>query len=222
MLPNAFAPSDMIDPDAPKPNRMANAFTPARAEPAAGGPGVFVNNIPNNRPSGPGQLPAAPFSGPTYPAGTATAGYQQPGMMPPQNTYMPVGHQQVVMAPRPMPMAAAAADTKQMMQTLKDALLPSQRERAAEQLCQCDATQNPHVVQALAAAAKNDPAPAVRACCVHGLTRMMADPTVVAKTVECLKSDNDPRVQKAVQQAAASLPHGMQSVQPAGFQVPAK
>jgi hypothetical protein len=224
--PNAFAPSDTIDPDAPKPSRMVNAFTPGRPEPAAGGPGVLATNVPNgNRPSGPGMLPAAPYSGPSFPAGKATAGYQpQPGMMPQaQNPYLAAaGHPQAMKAPATMPLAAATPDTKQMVQTLKDALLPSQRERAAEQLSKCDAKQNPIAVQALAAAAKDDPAPGVRACCVHGLVLMMADSAVIANAVECLKADNDPRVQKAVQQAVASLPRGAQVVQPAGFQMPAK
>jgi hypothetical protein len=52
---------------------------------------------------------------------------------------------------------------------LRDDMLPSMREVAAETLAHSDARSRPEVVVALQEAAQNDPAPSVRACCARCL-----------------------------------------------------
>jgi len=60
-------------------------------------------------------------------------------------------------------------------------------------------------VQALLAAAKADPAPMVRACCVRSLMKMQVNTVPVVEAVRQLKSDPDPRVRDAVGEALVAL-----------------
>jgi hypothetical protein len=55
---------------------------------------------------------------------------------------------------------------------LRDDMLPSMREIAAETLARSEGHNRPEVVAALEEAAEKDPAPSVRACCTRWLTEM--------------------------------------------------
>lgn len=92
-----------------------------------------------------------------------------------------------------------------LLQQLRDSLLPSEREMAAERLARVDWRNEPQVVQALLTAAKTDPAPVVRACCVRSLGKMKVNLVPVLQAVQSLKSDGDLRVQQEVEQTLAIL-----------------
>jgi HEAT repeat protein len=91
---------------------------------------------------------------------------------------------------------------------LKDALGPSEREMAALSLTAGPDRASAPVIAALTHAAKNDPAPTVRACCVRCLLRLSTDaPQVVPKLLEMQNDPNDSvkkTAEEAVQQIARS------------------
>ena len=84
----------------------------------------------------------------------------------------------------------------QALRDLKDALGPSQREMAAEQLSELDWRERPYIVECLTRAAKEDPAASVRAACVHALAHLEANTTKVVAAVRDLKNDGDPHVRQ--------------------------
>jgi HEAT repeats len=114
----------------------------------------------------------------------------------------------------------------QMMQMLKDSDYPSQREWAADQLAGLNWRSHPEAVQSLVSAAKADPAPLVRACCVRSLARMQVNTVPVVSAVQGLKNDPDPRVRDAVSAALVAVGVGPQSgtgsrqVQPVSIPAP--
>src|SRR5262249_13611260 len=77
--------------------------------------------------------------------------------------------------PAATPVASAGAPAvdprvgQYLMQTLRDALYPSQREFAAEALASMDWRTHPQVFDSLLTAAHDDPAPTVRTTCVRCL-----------------------------------------------------
>lgn len=207
-------PADMGVPDA-----MANAFTLAgtrRPIPADFGgtpqePNGFGDNVP--QPYGQGSPPRA--YGMAMPSGP-----RPPMMMPPRppmpnamamNARMPVGMNplmNVPPTPKAVPSAVAAATPKgvpQLLATLKDSLLPSEREWAAEQLSGQNGRANPQVVQGLMASAKDDPAATVRAASVRALAQMKVGTKEVAALVQNLKTDRDPRVRQEAEEASETL-----------------
>jgi len=125
----------------------------------------------------------------------AYSNYQMPG--PGGMALPPAGYAQPAPAASPMPSVA------QLLQMLRESDFPSQREWAAEQL---SATRsNPEAVQGLVTAAKTDPAPMVRVCCVRSLMKMQANTVPVVTAVQELKNDADPRVRDAVGEALAAF-----------------
>jgi hypothetical protein len=114
----------------------------------------------------------------------------------------------------------------QAVATLRDALMPSERELAAISLGQLDWRTNLPAVQALISAATEDPAGGVRAACVRSLVRMNANTTPVLVTLRALKSDSDPRVQLEVEQGLIALgvapDNAAQGVLPAAAPAPAE
>ena len=58
---------------------------------------------------------------------------------------------------------------------------------------------------ALLTAAREDPAATVRASCVRCLAKMKANCPPALATLQSLKSDSDPRVQREVEQALSIL-----------------
>jgi hypothetical protein len=113
---------------------------------------------------------------------------------------MPPGY-----GPMPMPPAAMPSASGQLLATLRNAVLPSEREMAVEQLSRCDWRQEPEVVGALLHGAKSDPAATVRASCVRTLARMKVNTVPVVTAVRALESDKDVRVQQEVKQALAAM-----------------
>jgi hypothetical protein len=228
---------------------MVNAFSgggavmPTNYEQSAMAPNAFCNGQPMMDPSPMGYM--APPMMPTNPYGPMAqamgpAGYSpmmgMPGMMPPAMMGAGGMAPQAMMGapamvypgamPVPQP-AAPAADPQaasQLIQTLRDALYPSQREYAAEALAALDWRTHPQVFDALLTAARDDPAATVRMTCVRCLSSMNVNSSLVAMTFESLKSDSDPRVRNEVEQALAKLPQPKTTspVQPAGAVVPEK
>jgi len=104
-----------------------------------------------------------------------------------------------------MPVAAPAPSAGQFQTVLQDSLLPSEREMAAEALTEFQRQQDPTIVPALLHAAAVDPAPTVRAACVHGLVKMNANSSEVIGVLMNLKADPDLRVRREVNQALISF-----------------
>ena len=95
-------------------------------------------------------------------------------------------------------------DVGQLTTLLRDSVYPSQREWAAETLASMDWRRQPQIVDALVAAAKQDPAPTVRAECVRFLGRMQANAPAAAEAVKALRTDSDDRVRQAAEEANGS------------------
>jgi hypothetical protein len=136
---------------------------------------------------------------PAYPAG--------PGMMqgPPAMTvgcWAPAAPVQPYQQPR----SADPHTAQQLIQTLREALYPSQREWAVETLATMDWRTHPQIFDALLNAAREDPAPTVRSCSVRCLAGMNVGSTILAMTLQSLKNDADPRVRYEVEQALAKMP----------------
>lgn len=157
-----------------------------------------------------------PTQGRFVPATYFATGQQQPvdvyaaqGMMNP--AMMMPGYQQPAQ-PQVEPQQNAAL----LMQMLRESDYPSQREWAADQLAEQRWHSNPQVVNALLAAAKEDPAPMVRACCVRCLMKMQVQTLPVANVLQQLQEDTDPRVRDAVSEAltAMGIPPTKQPIQP--------
>lgn len=121
-------------------------------------------------------------------------------------------------AAAPADYAAAAAPTgvPELLAVLRDALHPSEREWAADCLASCDWRRQPEAADGLAAAARNDPAPMVRAGCVRALARMKAATEPVVAAVQALQSDADVHVRQAAEQALPVLT----TVRPVGAVMP--
>ena len=94
------------------------------------------------------------------------------------------------------------------LQVLHDAAATSKRKTAVEQLSQCDWRTQPNVASAPIQAAKSDPAPVVRADCIHALAKMRVNTQEAVQTVEALKNDSDLRVRQEVLLALAVLTSG--------------
>jgi HEAT repeats len=90
--------------------------------------------------------------------------------------------------------ATDAQKLNQLIDTLRDHLLPSRRQVAAEGLREWDWHQHPEVVEALLQAAREDPAATVRAGCVRCLGVMNVNTEPVLATLQALKADPDPNV----------------------------
>src|SRR5262249_55631420 len=96
----------------------------------------------------------------------------------------------------------------QLIFKLKESLDPSQREWAAERLSVQDARKNTEVVPAVVQAAREDPAPTVRAGCIRALVRLKANSEPVVEALRALKNDSDAHVQHEAEQALATLAPG--------------
>jgi hypothetical protein len=152
-------------------------------------------------------MPAAPYQAaaspppprqPVYPAGY----YGGPPAAGPYPAAAPQAGVPQAAAPQAQP---AVPTVQELMVTLRDSLYPSQREWAADQLSAPMWQNDAQVVQALTTAAKEDPAPLVRAGCVHALARMRINTVPVVAVVQALKNDPDPRVRTEAEQALSDL-----------------
>jgi hypothetical protein len=218
MAPRPPSPPPLVDSGVP--SGMANAFTnagtrrpipadmgPTPQDPNGFGPPApgYVQGPDAPRPMAPGYGPGGPMGGmammPAYPA--QAMGYPPMGPL----AYAPAAGHSAVMAvpPPPAGMVAPPPSLPQVLTTLKDSLYPSQREWAAERLSGLDWHTNPQVVQALAQAARGDPAATVRAACVHALAQMKVSTVEVVAVVQGLKDDHDLRVRQEADEALAAL-----------------
>jgi len=156
----------------------------------------------------PGPQPVPPGMVGYYPSGTplppSLAGTYVPQVPGPQMAMVAVP-----IVPMPLPGRAFVQNQEptstQLVQTLKDALLPSDRELAVEQLARIDWKTDANVVPALIQAASKDPAPMVRARCVQALGQMKVNSVPVLQTIQSLKTDPDLRVRQQAEQTLKIL-----------------
>ena len=139
-------------------------------------------------------------------------GAPMPGMMPMMPPQGPVVGMNPLMAVPPTPVAINktgglhdSESVPQLLASLKDSQLPSQREWAAEQLSELNWRQQPYIADGLARSAKEDSAASVRAACVHALAHLKVDKPEVVAVVQELRNDRDPRVRSEVEEALSTL-----------------
>ncbi len=142
-----------------------------------------------------GPLPPQNPFGPPMPAG-----YLYPPMMPQQPMIQPAGYQQMMQTP-----AAQTQQVEQLIKVMRENAYPAQREWAAQMLASYEWRMHPQIVPALLQSAAQDPAATVRAGCVTCLGRMQAAVEPVFGTLHAMRSDIDPRVRSAVEQAFVQL-----------------
>jgi hypothetical protein len=203
---------------------QVNAFTPAPARQSlvqatnAFGPGApAVVSAPYGHamssPGSAGMMAQAVSPSPSYPAmssSVVSAGFHG---STPSNSVVPTAYhttanEPLALTPRPGLVKPTAENIHQMEITLRDSLYPSQREWAAESMAAVDWRSHPQVVQALTTAAKEDPAPTVRASCVRCLASMKVNTQPVITVVRGLKNDSDPRVRQEAERATSILADG--------------
>jgi hypothetical protein len=139
---------------------------------------------------------------------------QQPMVLPASQSHAPATMGTDTSAALP-----EQATPERLVEVLKTALYPSQREYAAQCLASEDWRTHSKVVEALLAGAKADPAPAVRAGCVRALAHMKVNTPDAVALVESLKFDTDARVRQAASDALADLGIPMDSgIRPASGQ----
>jgi hypothetical protein len=101
--------------------------------------------------------------------------------------------------------SSASASVPQLVSTLRGALMPSQRESAAQHLAVQDWHAHPEVVDALLTAAHEDPAASVRAESIRSLVRMKVETVAVVSVLQTLKADTDAVVRQEAEQGLATL-----------------
>jgi hypothetical protein len=194
-------------PDAGVPDALGNAFTvpgtrrpiPADFGPTPQEPNGFDPMVRMGQGSPPQDYSMPAMSRPPMPNMMAM-GPRPPMMGSPLMTVPPTP------AGYASPVAAAPPPgVPQLLAKLKDSLYPSERESAAEHLSELTGRAQPFVVQHLMKAAREDPAPTVRAACVHALTHMKANMPEVTALAHELKSDRDPRVRQEAEEALHAL-----------------
>jgi hypothetical protein len=104
----------------------------------------------------------------------------------------------------PTASAPSPAVVPQMVGVLRGSLFPSQREWSVNYLASLDWRANPQVLAAVASAARDDPAPTVRAACARCLSRMNATSDLVSGTLQAMRRDADPAVRQAAEEALAA------------------
>jgi hypothetical protein len=151
-----------------------------------------------------GPQPPNPIAGPMPPAAPYGAGAWGPPAVA-ANPAMDRRFTPAVYAPN---QAFAGQQAQEWLKALHDSPYPSQREVAAYNLTTLDWRSQPLVVQGLLTAAKEDPAPTVRAGCVTCLARMNVQTPAVVSVLNSLKTDGDPRVRQEAEQALVRLAPG--------------
>jgi hypothetical protein len=187
------------------PAGAGNAFTPAVTNrPIPGdmgaGPGMVRPQLPGMLPP----LPPQPLSPAMQQQMMAAAMAEQQAAM--AQMAMMQQHQQMMMAQVAAEQAAQQAataranqptvdtQTPKLLASLKDSLLPSEREMAAEGLRNADWKANPQVLAGLTEAAKSDPSPMVRVACIKTLGAIKATAAPVLQMLELLSVDKDVRI----------------------------
>jgi hypothetical protein len=173
---------------------MANAFTvptPLRPIPADFGlPQDQVNAFAIAQEPGQGQPPQA---------------YVNPYQPRPAVAMVPQGQQYQPAVAAVIPAAAPVQDVQAVTTTLRDALLPSQREAAAMELANRSFASNPLVVSSLVAALQTDPAATVRGSAARALARLGVTREEVVQALRQQRQDSDARVRLEVDNAILKL-----------------
>jgi hypothetical protein len=203
---------------------QANAFTPGSSSPMLAQTANAFGPAGQTMPVAPSSQPPSMYTGTGtvaqggYAATSNTmanpsvvpAGYQEVGL--PNQTvaaaYHPMGYQESLPSSALTPVRATPDALRQMEIALRDSLYPSQRELAAQSLATADWHSHPTVVQLLTTAAKEDPAPTVRATCVRCLANMHVNTGPVLTVVRGLKNDKDPHVRQEAERALSILAAG--------------
>jgi hypothetical protein len=97
------------------------------------------------------------------------------------------------------------AKIQYLLGILQQSPYPAQRSWAANELATYNWRAQPHVLQIMLLAARQDPAASVRANCVYCLGRMNASTEPVVNTLLALKNDADASVRQEVDQALNRL-----------------
>lgn len=209
------------------PEGMGNAFTqattsrPIPADFGVGhmqGPGAFPPRPGGPRPPVPPKMPAG--MPPEAQAMIAMhhqmmmaqfqmmMGPRQPMMNPAQaQTYQQQMYRQQ-MAPPATVLVQPESQTPRLLSALRESLMPSERQMAADQLRRVDWVGDPRVVPALVQAAEKDPAPMVRVSCLRALGQMKASTLPVVQALERLRDDTDIRVREEAHLTLAALKTG--------------
>jgi hypothetical protein len=96
-------------------------------------------------------------------------------------------------------------ELRELQSTLTEALLPSQREEAAERLASDSLKDRPEVVGALMQAALHDPAVSVRTSCIRCLAKLKPEQPACKIALIELSTDNDDRIREAAKEALSAL-----------------
>jgi hypothetical protein len=209
---NAFAqpePPPLVN----LPEGMANAFTPAvggRPIPAdmmrkdLMPPELVAMLEGRYRPK---NGPLGPFAPPLVPGDPRQLAMAQPHPTTPTPAPVPAPVPAPAPAPVPAPVqqVSGAAAIAQLRSVLKDALLPSEREVAAEHLARYEPYRTPEAVEALLTGARSDPAMTVRIACVRGLGSMRANTPAVVDTLRALSREGDERLRPACKEVVDLL-----------------
>ncbi|HVS39143.1 MAG TPA: HEAT repeat domain-containing protein [Gemmataceae bacterium] len=200
------ASSPELAPPASTPSAPAKAAVAIRADE----PNAFTEQ----RQPGSVMVAANAFSAPApAPASTPTASPRQTPSTTPDAVAMRTVPSLHTAAPQ-MPMGyvvqagygqPSSYSLPQVAGVLKDSLYPSQREWAAETLASMDWHHQPEIVDMLVAGAKADPAPGVRAECLHSLAKMQADTVPAVEAAKALQSDANDEVRQAAVEAYKAL-----------------
>jgi hypothetical protein len=209
-------PSPLLPQPPPAPT-FTNAFTPPMSGNPNYGPGstyALGQRPPYPGPSGPPSAmpmqhpPIVPvvYQGPTPPPNPFGGMPVVPDGSAPVSAVNTAMDRRGPATPAATASQPASAETlKQLTAMLRDSLYPSQRQLAAMGLTDYDWHYYPQAMQALVTAAREDPAPVVRAVCVTCLTRMNARCEPVYQALAKLRNDPDPGVRHEVEQAVVRL-----------------
>ncbi len=203
-------PYAMMNPYGPPPYAMANPYMAPQGMPYGYYPGGYPMMPPqtalDTTRQYQGPLPPDPFGTNAAPPMVQPVSYMYPPMGYPQ--YAPMAAQMPVPMTAPAPTAPApepVVQLTQLMDLLHDSPYPAQRELAANYLAGCDWRTNPQIATALITSAKQDPAPTVRAGCISNLMRMNVANEAYKHVLAEMRTDADPRVREAIEQAILRL-----------------
>lgn len=200
----------------PPPAPLATATTKVQRRPLETAPAQTVRSVV--------PLPAMPWEGSglsLFPNGTPTTG-ERPGLARngrPEPAVLPIIirrpanpiQEPPILAQMPeIPTLPPIGSTPTIVQTkqeqidklgatLRDALLPSHREEAAEQLAESSVASSLAVRSLLMTAAGSDPAGSVRACCIRCLAKIGVRDAGYEALLNAAKNDPHPRVREELQ-----------------------
>lgn len=128
---------------------------------------------------------------------SASAGSKRWGGKPAEVKVASSGPAIAIAAVPPMEASQHPDPVIRLIGCLRDDMMPSMREIAAESLAQSQGRARPEVIAALAEAAEKDPAPTVRACCVRCLTTMSASSPECMAALHKVKAGSDSMIRTA-------------------------